>query len=138
MCAHPVYPCFFFECTKLQKDDKSSLQKCAKGLIFDEIMQKCVWAMPWQRCSGDEEKVSLFLVLYLSMWNFFKHLTCTDVEKCPKWSSRFGWVQKTLVFFFHRQRPPVKSKNSARRNHAGQESSRPKQFEQPRIQQFEH
>ena len=36
------------------------MKKCARGLIFDENTQRCTWAMPWQRCNGNEENTVEF------------------------------------------------------------------------------
>lgn len=52
MCAHSLYPCFYFNCDDQQSklNENSKILKCAKNLIFDDKIQRCVWAMPWQTC----------------------------------------------------------------------------------------
>ena len=60
LCAHSSYPCFYYYCDdRYLLNEKSKIFKCAKGLIYDEKVQHCVWAMPWQTCTLSE-KTDLF------------------------------------------------------------------------------
>ena len=57
LCIHPVHPCYYYSCEKKNLGDTNneSLKeyKCAKGLIFDEKNQRCIWALPWQGCQDE-------------------------------------------------------------------------------------
>lgn len=56
LCAHPKYPCFYFPCNIVNSRlSEAKLYKCAKGLIFDNKVQRCVWALPWQACKMDQK-----------------------------------------------------------------------------------
>ena len=40
-CIHPQFPCFYYTCNPGQEKEPSKEFKCAKGLIFDEKIQRC-------------------------------------------------------------------------------------------------
>jgi hypothetical protein len=56
LCTHPVFPCYYYTCNN-DKTNVNSMKefKCAAGLIFDQDLQKCIWALPWKRCTGNED-----------------------------------------------------------------------------------
>lgn len=56
LCAHWSYPCFYYYCDERSiLNEKSRIFKCAKGLIYDEKIQHCIWAMPWQTCTLNDK-----------------------------------------------------------------------------------
>jgi len=56
LCTHPVFPCYYYTCSNDNTNGNIMKEfKCAAGLIFDQDSQKCVWALPWKRCTGNED-----------------------------------------------------------------------------------
>ncbi len=56
-CVHPVFSCFYYEPCDLSSLGKNfnlpgliKIQKCPKGLVFSEELQKCRWMNAWQTC----------------------------------------------------------------------------------------
>lgn len=53
MCANKLYPCYYQYCSDAGSQSGLSLSfKCARGLVFDDKMQKCVWSLPWHSCQS--------------------------------------------------------------------------------------
>lgn len=53
MCINDAGPCYYQVCYPNSQSSKSKVFKCARGLIFDEKFQKCVWALPWHSCQSN-------------------------------------------------------------------------------------
>jgi hypothetical protein len=54
MCINPVYPCYYFLCSQTNNrglnDPPIQTFRCAKGLVFSEKQQRCIWTLPWKSC----------------------------------------------------------------------------------------
>ncbi|RNA25663.1 chitotriosidase-1 [Brachionus plicatilis] len=55
MCINKAGPCYYQLCYPNGQSSTSKVFKCARGLIFDEKFQKCVWSLPWHACQSDIE-----------------------------------------------------------------------------------
>lgn len=55
MCINNAGPCYYQLCYPNGQSSTSKVFKCARGLIFDEKFQKCVWSLPWHACQSDIE-----------------------------------------------------------------------------------
>ncbi len=58
MCVDPIYPCYYYYCDKngnklaLRRVDSLRTFRCAKGLVFSEKLQRCVYTLPWKSCEA--------------------------------------------------------------------------------------
>ncbi|CAF0742100.1 unnamed protein product [Brachionus calyciflorus] len=55
MCVHEAGPCFYQLCDPSSQLSSSKVFKCARGLVFDEKNQKCIWSLPWHSCQQSSE-----------------------------------------------------------------------------------
>ena len=62
MCIHPIYPCYYFFCNRNTNSDGLKTFRCAKGLVFSERLQRCVWTLPWKNCEAMKDEKALGLI----------------------------------------------------------------------------
>lgn len=67
LCANSIYPCYYFYCSadSVNKPAESlglRTFRCAKGLVFSEKLQRCVYTLPWKSCEAMKDKTSVDVI----------------------------------------------------------------------------